>query len=340
MTVSRKKGYLGPAFHHWLEWLEQAESVVFKGKNPRGNKPIFLAMNTKAFGIFSDEQFRKVTNESVKIDAYLARVVRSSVKYKISWDTIQRMFDTYGDEVTYLYNTLPIRLPFKWCTLVIDGFDSPSEHSYVVSLQEEVTPSEYPALGLTEGEEFICANMVGYKPSGLDMAEPGSNHELSHIPVEIHLSIGRTLKDMTAVFANQDNTHPDQSVDEQLKMVLTCIMAWICSLHLASVLKTKQAGLPPACKDWAPKRPRKKHQFPKFEHIITELPFDEVPSEQTGRSVIQPRKRLHQVRGFYRHYKSGKVVWVKPHWRGNKELGVVRHDYEMTMKEGTQDEST
>ena len=39
------------------------------------------------------------------------------------------------------------------------------------------------------------------------------------------------------------------------------------------------------------------------------------------------KNRFHDVRGFYRHYKSGKKVWIKNHTRGTKELGVIEKDY-------------
>ena len=78
---------------------------------------------------------------------------------------------------------------------------------------------------------------------------------------------------------------------------------------------------------------RKKRDHPHFEHFIVEMEVDEPDPQQEGRSVFQPRKRLHQVRGFFRHYKSGKVSWVRPHWRGDENLGVVKKDYELTLHE-------
>ena len=39
------------------------------------------------------------------------------------------------------------------------------------------------------------------------------------------------------------------------------------------------------------------------------------------------KNRFHDVRGFYRHYKSGKKVWIKNHTRGTKELGVIEKDF-------------
>ena len=39
------------------------------------------------------------------------------------------------------------------------------------------------------------------------------------------------------------------------------------------------------------------------------------------------KNKFHTVRGFERQYKSGKIVWIKNHTRGDKNLGVVEKDY-------------
>lgn len=39
------------------------------------------------------------------------------------------------------------------------------------------------------------------------------------------------------------------------------------------------------------------------------------------------KHRWHMCRGHYRHLRSGKVVFVKGHYRGDKALGIVHKDY-------------
>lgn len=39
------------------------------------------------------------------------------------------------------------------------------------------------------------------------------------------------------------------------------------------------------------------------------------------------KKRYHFVRGHTRTYQNGHIVWIKPHWRGDDELGVIMKDY-------------
>jgi hypothetical protein len=53
------------------------------------------------------------------------------------------------------------------------------------------------------------------------------------------------------------------------------------------------------------------------------------------------------VRGFYRHYKhpikhgpnKGKTrIYLEESWRGDKNLGVVTHDYEVVTEDETDDD--
>ena len=43
-------------------------------------------------------------------------------------------------------------------------------------------------------------------------------------------------------------------------------------------------------------------------------------------------KRLHDVRGHFRHYCNGKVAWISPHKRGNESLGVITKDYKLDLR--------
>lgn len=53
--------------------------------------------------------------------------------------------------------------------------------------------------------------------------------------------------------------------------------------------------------------------------------FDPLAGRQTGRVVPYTPRRQHEVEGFKRTMKkSGKVVMVKPHVRGNPALGIVK----------------
>ena len=70
-----------------------------------------------------------------------------------------------------------------------------------------------------------------------------------------------------------------------------------------------------------------------YEHRVIVIDPDQGNPRQGDNSGLSGRKHpLHSVRGFWRKLKKPKAdgttkVWVKPHWRGDKELGVVTKEY-------------
>lgn len=54
--------------------------------------------------------------------------------------------------------------------------------------------------------------------------------------------------------------------------------------------------------------------------------LDYLPEPQ-GKCRAGAKHRWHMCRGHYRHLKSGKVIFVKGHYRGDKTLGIVHKDY-------------
>lgn len=75
------------------------------------------------------------------------------------------------------------------------------------------------------------------------------------------------------------------------------------------------------------------HKF--YEHRVIVIDPDKTVHREGDNSGLSGRKHaLHAVRGFYRHLKKPKAdgttkIWIKPHWRGDKELGVVTKEYEV-----------
>jgi hypothetical protein len=45
-----------------------------------------------------------------------------------------------------------------------------------------------------------------------------------------------------------------------------------------------------------------------------------------------PSKRLHDVRGHWRTYRSGTRVWIRSHQRGDESLGIVQKEYSLTSR--------
>jgi len=327
--TKHKPGSLGPAFYLWLEYLEAVENLLVKHKRPHTKLTLGINKSFFDFGANQDHVIR----EMAKVDATLASAVRSSVKYRLSYEVLAQVWERYEKELDYIMDTRPLRLPYERCTLVLGG-DTADDDTHVICLQEEYPSSgKYPELGIGN-EKFICANIVGYRPTGLWMEGPGPVQRLSHFPVEIHMTSGQLLMEGTKMLyaLPEGVTVHYEAAERTMNLIHDAIVLWMCMFHLSAVLKSKAIGVPPTPVGLLPKKPRKAKQYPSFEHYVVELPVDAFQDDPKGRTCNQPHKRLHQVRGFWRHYQSGKVVWVRSHWRGDEKLGVVRKDYEMTLK--------
>ena len=336
MTRQRtnKPGSLGPAFHAWLEWLEHVEHVML-GTGPIKGKPKYMAMNDKLFKAGTDEEFYKMMSDCMPVDAYNARIVRSSTKYKVDIGTLMEMTLKYKAELQYIRDRRPLNLPFEWCTLVITGF-GPDD---IMVCMQETDPKDdnpYPELNVEAGERFIDCNIAFYRATGVEMmgGKVNAGQRLSHCPVELHFNKGIVEPDTVFLNAIAEGVQITERGAQVVEMVRNCVLIWIHSFHLSSMLRLRFPGaLASPGKAFKRKRLRKKLEHPHFEHFIVELEVDEPDPQQTGITMYQPRKRLHQVRGFFRHYKTGKVSWVRAHWRGDEALGVVKKDYELTLHE-------
>jgi hypothetical protein len=62
-----------------------------------------------------------------------------------------------------------------------------------------------------------------------------------------------------------------------------------------------------------------------YNYRIINLNKQNLTSTRYERSVNT--NKWHMVRGFTRHYKSGKQVWIHSHSRGDKSKGVIEKDY-------------
>ncbi len=329
---AHKPGSLGPAFHTWLEYLEYVEQI-FLGK-PVRRKMIYTALNDKLFTTETDEKFQKMMEDVMPVDAYNARIVRSSTKYKVGIGTLMEMTVRYKDELEYIRNTRPLNLPFEWCTLVVTGF---GPDDVIVCLQETDAKDgkDYPELNIGAGDKFIDCTFAFYRATGIEIAPDGKvdpTQRLSHCPVELHFNKGIVEPETVFLNAIAEGVTITERGAQVVEMVRNSILIWIHSFHLSSMLRRKQIGMPATPgKLFKRKRLRKKRDHPHFEHFVVELEVDEPDPMQSGVTMYQPRKRMHQVRGFFRHYQSGKVSWVKAHWRGDEALGVVKKDYEVVL---------
>lgn len=333
-SKQQKQGHLGPAFHRWLEFLEEVEYQIHNLDKPRHAPKHHITMNNRLWQFPEDDdspEFTQLMKDMTYVHAALAPIARSSVKYKMHLNTCMEIAARYSDELVHIGHTVPMRLPHEWCTIVFEGFGT---DDMIVMAQEQVAEDHktYPELGLEPDDTFICLNIAGFRPTGIELEDGtiSKAEQLSEFPVEIHMAHNQTENLTKVIYAGAGGIEPKQAGHKVLDLIYRTFTIWHHQFHLQSVLRHKQVagGRPPA--SFRPKRLRKRHEHPQFEHTIIQLEVDAPDPSQTGRSVFQPRKRLHQVRGFWRHYrKSGKKVWVKPHWRGDENLGVVKRDFEL-----------
>jgi hypothetical protein len=327
-----KPGSLSPSFHAYLEYLEAMEQAVIRKQKPKVRNSV--AINNRLWTV-DDSKFNEMAIDMMAVDATLARTVRSSVKYKVSSDTLVNLSREYGDKFTHIGHTTPLHLPHEWCTIIIQDFGL--DDMIIVAQKQTAEHSKtYPELELEPDEPFICLNMVGYRKAGVELDDGtiAPAQQLSHFPVEIHCSEGKLESQTKVIYAAAEGVEPTQMGMQTMDLMWRSFLVWHHQFQLQSALRrtvVEGARLP---KNFQPRKARKKHEHPKFEHTIIQMEVDAPDPQQVGRSILQPSKRLHQVRGFWRHYKkSGKRVWVKPHWRGDKEIGVVRRDIELIQHE-------
>lgn len=69
---------------------------------------------------------------------------------------------------------------------------------------------------------------------------------------------------------------------------------------------------------------------PKYEHKTLKLDMYGTQGEGTSTGKRSKGTAFHSVRKHLRRYKNGKRVFVKAHFRGSKEVGVVTKDYEVS----------
>jgi hypothetical protein len=199
----------------------------------------------------------------------------------------------------------------------------------------------YPALGIEEGDEFYSASLCLYRREGVEDEATGKvnpDARLSHVPVEVHFNKGLPFEQTKWVNAIAPGVRMLPAGATLIDMLRTYIMHFIAMQNMQSLLRQRRHnGLTPEFLVAEAKRKRPKHKkkrkLPHFEHFVIELEVDAPEPGQSNITRAPHRKRQHEVKRHMRTCKSGKVVWVKEHWRGDKNLGVIRKDYEMTTHE-------
>lgn len=329
-----KKGRLGPAFHNYLEYLESVEAIVSAPPEQQIKMKLpLVASDVKYFDHDPRVPMDKILSEQYLVDAYLAGVVRSSGKYIIDFETLHTIREKYMDEIEFLSKNCPLRLPFEWTTLIVRH---PTEDFIIIAQEQEAPEGGYPEMELDEGEQFVCLNMAGYVKNGIkNENDVRQKEKLSHFPLELHLPFNKPSDQTHAIPAPIDGMVVLPDGRQICEALMSMFCTFLYTFELTSVLRAKSTGVAPTPgKHIRRHKKRKKANHPLFEHSVVKLEIDAPEPGQSGLSMLQSKKRLHAVRGFWRRYKkTGKTVWVKAHWRGDEKLGVIRRDVELVTHE-------
>lgn len=364
-----KQGYLGPAFHEWLQHLEFVEKLIrdqdIDRKTLRKYATGGYSFNNRLWQSPDDKTTDKSytlkgkhgtlsMNETIyammPVDAWVAHLMRSSVKYRCPVPVMLELQSRYGNDLwEQMHEGMQVYLPYDPVTIVFEQMGGNPQDVCVCNITATTATDRnriagafedvnYPALGIEEGDEFYSASLCMYRKAGVEDEDTGKvdpSRRLSHVPVEVHFNKGLPIEQTKWVNAIAPGVRILPPGKMVIDMVRQYIMHFIAMQSMQSILRQRRtAGLTPAwlVADAKSKRRKPKHRVkrPMFEHYVIELEVDAPDPQQDGHTCIQPRKRQHQVKRHKRTYKSGKVVWVKEHWRGDKNLGVIRKDYEMT----------
>jgi len=331
----------GKAYPEWLNLLENLEDFV-EGRTKKMKKIMYQA------NLFPEvAKDRSHDAKQILIWASNAASMRSSFKFKVTsenWEVFKRTNNKPLSVVTFLpFQNVYLQYCYK--------------HSSKILLCEQRTLDvDYPELELLEGETYISITPAEYHEKEASVLNNRSS-KLTVVPLEIHLREGIELGvDMlNDEFSINDDLHGmkkreappfvtafPSGVDgsrweeeEHSLPFLTCFFLFLLLLSAKGVRQTTLGKV--EGKNVARRKPQHKRQHPMYEYRILELGDGSEPplfDQSVTREAI--RKRCHAVRGFFRHYKKplksgpnkGKTaVFVKGHWRGDKELGVIRKDY-------------
>ena len=346
----------GSAYGRWLNLLENYEDFMEGRIKDHQVKPFYI--QSELFRLekrgSSQEEWRTQYHQLMTIWAANAHGLRSSFKFKFDGmdflEFIQR--EKVLNITTYL--------PFENVYLQVGHEVAGEEVTFLLFCERRTLDQDYPELNLPAGEEFICLTPAGYQSSGL--FEGKTRKGITTFPIEIHLL--PNIDWQMAVVDGEDGGVPsinfsssssDESYVEAIprgvdgkgwrlsgntEYFFQDYLAFLTMLQAQGVKQTTHGSVKGA--NVIRRKPKHKNKHPMYEYRVLELG---VGHEEPAVNLQIPRecakKRLHAVRGFWRYYKKplksgenkGKTkVFVKDHWRGDKELGVVRKDYALNTK--------
>ena len=127
------------------------------------------------------------------------------------------------------------------------------------------------------------------------------------------------------LFAEHNGEPKVGEVDKPIDPKDQSMMVSIVAMFYASLDMKVQAYVPTAKDTFTNRRKIKEGKLPTYDWHTIEIEPPKPKNEYQGSTHATPRR--HQVRGYWRTYKSGKRGWVKECWKGDATKGTVFKDY-------------
>ena len=356
---------LGRTFHSYLRCLEVCEHNL---SHPDRTKQMDLrTISTIAQQVMGDPLYDGDEKAQGNFLSALlwrwandAMILRESFKFRSEWNPIRSLAGSLG-EAQAEFETRP---PFKTCAFVIDhmllrGDKSGDKYTVnqcvllvdtrTIGREEEsfLKGDWYAENGLVDsGDEFLSISLY-FEGIDKDLEDTGVGGGL--VPLEIHMLPDSNCVKPNYTWATPANTPAGQHefIEALGQLMEEMYVCFICALAARYAERRTVPGIKPMTETAArPKRESKQRPF--YEHTLVRIdPTMEPELLAAAGSRGGGRKRLHPVRGFYRHFKQpikhgpnqGKTrIWLEESWRGDKNLGVVTHDYEVVTEDETDDD--
>lgn len=132
------------------------------------------------------------------------------------------------------------------------------------------------------------------------------------------------------LFAEHNGEPKTGEIDRPIDPQDQAMMCAIVTMFYASLDMKVQAYVPTAKDTFTNRRKIKEGKLPTYDWHTIEIQPPKQKNEYQGGTHATPRR--HQVRGYWRTYKSGKRGWVKECWKGDASIGNVFKDYEVKDK--------
>ena len=320
--------------HNWEALWETADSQV-------ENKPRNFAAEAAKDLMYRKKEWRHLSSKVTRqIDEYL-NILRNAVHFSVplGFGSCENDFDDAVNNIIEWDTDVKVfRLPYKRITLSVTYVDKDGQKEDVLLICEERPAGSFTAF----------KNAVLGEPG--EIFSPSGDHAIVMYPV---------ARDPDAKITN------DRIFDDSM-FVIACDFEWwfdacprvlvaalpsagfegitvgadhkknadaVCLMHAETLLRflysLATTHTEEVIQQASPKNNRRildgKLPIWEVKTLVLKTPVTRTVSEYQGGTHASPRQHIR--RGHYRHYKSGKIAWVRDCIVGSLEKGFVHKDY-------------